>query len=440
MSNSGFGEQRFPAFKPDPRRALALGELHARPFPRIIAPRQVIALAFTMTDDGERDFETLSALSTRCGIAPPAFGARAHVFAFGQGTLRWERHSEFSTYLFEGPAPGHIAQTGSGHPFGADFAAPGPLIAGVHLEIWSAETETGIGNGSTGAANFEEASLCHSTMEGGLAEALTDFRQDGDGLTHILVLDRGLAPHRAGALVLRLVEIEIYRTLALLGLPLAQETAPRLRRLEAKLADITREMDRGSEDSRSLLHEITAAAAEVEAGVAAVLYRFGASRAYDEIVRERLLAVGDTAMAGRESWSAFLKRRMAPAMRTCRSVEQRQANLSEKLARAANLLRTRIDVELEHQNRDLLHQMNRRAQLQLRLQQTVEGLSVAAIAYYVVGLFGYLAKGAFHEGGLVDPSLLVASFVPIAVAGVWLTVRRIRGQHGDTDEHVAPKG
>lgn len=440
MSDSGFGEQRFPAFAPDPRRAFVLGELHARPFPRIAAPRQVIALAFTMADEGERDFATLAALSTRCGVAPPASGARAHVFAFGQGTLRWERHSEFSTYLFEGPASARFGQTAGGHPFGADFAAPGALIAGVHLEIRRAAPVPGGEGHPPGAALFDEASLCHSTMEGGLAEALTDFRQDGDGLTHILVLDRGLAPHRAGALVLRLVEIEIYRTLALLGLPLAQETAPRLRRLEAKLAEITREMDRGSEDSRSLLNEITAAAAEVEAGVAAALYRFGASRAYDEIVRERLLAVGDAAMAGRESWSAFLKRRMAPAMRTCRSVEQRQANLSEKLARAANLLRTRIDVELEHQNRDLLHQMNRRAQLQLRLQQTVEGLSVAAIAYYVVGLFGYLAKGAFYQGGPVDPALLVAGFVPIAVAGVWLTVRRIRSRHGDTEEHGGPKG
>ena len=115
-------------------------------------------------------------------------------------------------------------------------------------------------------------------------------------------------------------------------------------------------------------------------------------------------------------------------------MEERQGNLSEKLARSANLLRTRIDVELEHQNRDLLSSMNRRAQLQLRLQQTVEGLSVAAIGYYVVGLFGYVAKGLEHESFPVSSTVLTALFVPIALLAVWSVVRRIRRRHGHRAE------
>jgi uncharacterized membrane-anchored protein len=107
-------------------------------------------------------------------------------------------------------------------------------------------------------------------------------------------------------------------------------------------------------------------------------------------------------------------------------LQERQANLSSKLARAANLLRTRVDVELQQQNRDLLKSMNRRTQLQLRLQATVEGLSVAAISYYVVGLFGYLVKGMHDSGVPLDPSLATAAFVPIAVLLMWWTVRRIR--------------
>ena len=104
--------------------------------------------------------------------------------------------------------------------------------------------------------------------------------------------------------------------------------------------------------------------------------------------------IGERKVEGLPTWSSFLARRMAPAMRTCATTEERQTNLSEKLARAANLLRTRVDVELERQNRDLLKSMNERTRLQLRLQTTVEGLSVAAVSYYVVGLFGYLVKGA----------------------------------------------
>jgi uncharacterized membrane-anchored protein len=120
---------------------------------------------------------------------------------------------------------------------------------------------------------------------------------------------------------------------------------------------------------------------------------------------------------------------MAPAIRSCTTPEERQVTLSRKLARAANLLRTRVEVEMERQNRDLLKSMNERTRLQLRLQTTVEGLSVAAVSYYVVGLFGYLVKGAHDEGVPVDISLSTALFVPVAVLAIWWIVRRIRRKH-----------
>ncbi len=179
-------------------------------------------------------------------------------------------------------------------------------------------------------------------------------------------------------------------------------------------------------DNHRLLDELTALAAELEAGAAGSLFRFGASRAYDEIVRLRLETIGERKVGGLPTWSSFLARRMAPAMRTCVTTEERQANLSRKLARAANLLRTRVDVELEQQNRDLLKSMNERTRLQLRLQATVEGLSVAAISYYVVGLFGYLVKGAHDAGAPLDPTLATTVFVPFAVLTIWWVVRRIR--------------
>jgi uncharacterized membrane-anchored protein len=144
-------------------------------------------------------------------------------------------------------------------------------------------------------------------------------------------------------------------------------------------------------------------------------------------VRQRLAIIGETPMGEGSTVAAFLERRLAPAMRTCQTTAERQADLSRKLTRAANLLRTRVDVELESQNRDLLSAMNDRARMQLRLQQTVEGLSVAAISYYVVGLFGYAAKGAKDMGYLpMDPGTLTGLFVPFALLGVWMAVRRIR--------------
>ncbi|MDY8108590.1 DUF3422 family protein [Fulvimarina sp. 2208YS6-2-32] len=417
------GRDRFPT---DPRRATVLGEIHARPFPLITLPRAVITIAFMTQDGGLKDRATLGELSRRQGVPPPSADARTHSLVFGRGRLRWESHTEFSTYTWDGPTPERFGNQVEGHPFGAEFTPPGPMIAGVHLEIRPKDEDT-----EKGLAIFDKTSLCYSEMEGGLAFAATDFRQDSDGLTRMLILSNGLTQARAGALAMRLVDLEVYRTLALLGLPLAQDIAPTVQGLEEHLVHITNEMKGGAEESRELLQELTLAAAEVEAAAARVLYRFGASRAYDDIVRERLSAVGEQPVPGSESWNAFLQRRMAPAMRTCLSIDRRLAVLSEKLSRAADLLRTRIDVELEHQNRDLLTSMDKRARLQLRLQQTVEGLSVAAIAYYVVGLFGYVAKAVEAEGFPVSATILTAAFVPIALVGVWSVVHRIRTSHRD---------
>ncbi|RWD40204.1 MAG: DUF3422 family protein, partial [Mesorhizobium sp.] len=213
---------------------------------------------------------------------------------------------------------------------------------------------------------------------------------------------------------------------------LGVQRAGRARRIEDRLAQTTLEMKVAeTRDSQTLLADLTELAAELEADAASSLYRFGASRAYDGIVRERLEALEEEAVPGYDTWGGFLQRRVAPAMRTCRSVEERQANLSTKLTRATTLLRTWVDVDVEKQNRDLLASMNNRARLQLRLQQTVEGLSVAAVSYYVVGLIGYVAKGASIFGHTFAPEVVTAASVPLAILLVWWGVRRVRRLHSE---------
>lgn len=408
-------------------RSAALGEIHSRPAPSIAAPRALVKLCF-MTEGGATvDHAVLSELSRRHGAAPPVKQARHHTIRTGKGTLQWERHTEASTYLWEGPLPESFGAPLSGHPFGEEFPAPGTLIAGVRMEIRKhCDAAMDL------IGEFDPATLCCSVVEGGLATIVTDFRQDASGLTQILVLDNGMSPQRTGALAQRLFDIEIYRTLAMLGLPLAQSLSPRMRKAEDRLASLTDRM-RAVEggDAEPLLDEITALAADLEADAASSLYRFGASRAYDEIVYDRLDALAEEPVTGYETWRGFLTRRTAPAMRTCRSVEDRLTTLSEKLARAATLLRTKVNVAVEKQNRDLLRSMNTRAKLQLRLQQTVEGLSVAAVSYYVVGLIAYLAKGVGAERFGIKDSVLTAAAVPIVVLIIWILVRRIRRSHSD---------
>ncbi|MGV8936385.1 MAG: DUF3422 family protein [Allorhizobium sp.] len=415
------------AFPVSPERAAALGEIHARPYVLVKSSRVIFQLAFMMDGGSSVHHAALVEMSRARGVAPPERNARHHAMAWGQGTLRWERHTEFSTWFWDGPMPEKFGGEVAVHPFGDGFSAPGLLMSGIRLEIRPEGTDT-----AEAIAQFDPASLCYSEVKGGQAAVLTDFRQDGDGLTQILVVERQLTEAGRGALVQRVLDIETYRTLAMLGLPLAQVLSPEIRRIEDGLTGITQRMKVDArEGSDAMLGEMTRLAADLEANAALSLYRFGASRAYDGIVEERIATLDETAVPGFETLGSFLERRLAPAMRTCQSLEERQANLSRKLSRATGLIRSWIDVELERQNSDLLATMNKRAEMQLRLQQTVEGLSVAAISYYIVGLVGYLAKALSHDLLPVDPGVITGASVPFAVLGVWWVVRRIRRSHGD---------
>jgi uncharacterized membrane-anchored protein len=415
---------------PHPLRAAILGEVHARPFTPVETPRRILHFAFdTAGDAAKRDRAALADFCARRRLEPLKPSAKHHRFAFSGAVLRWEQHSEFTTYTWElmseADVPFHPAAALLATPMAA-LPQPGPLIVALDLHLLAAKRRK-----IAPERIFDRASLAVAENAEGDALFATDFHADSSGFVRVLVLDRGLGFERAGALVQRIIELETYRTLALLGLPEAQRLTPSIGRIETRLAEVTEEMRRTDKlvDNHRLLDELTALAAELEAGAAASLFRFGASRAYNEIVQLRLQTIGERKVANFPTWSSFLARRMAPAMRTCITTEERQATLSQKLARAANLLRTRVDVELERQNRDLLRSMNERTRLQLRLQATVEGLSVAAISYYVVGLFGYVVKGLHDQGAPVDISLATALFVPVAVAAIWWVVRRIRRRH-----------
>ncbi len=420
------GSFEFPAAD---LRARALGEVHSRPYTLISLPRVVFQLAFLTEGKADADRAILTELSLAQGVSAPAPDTADHAMGWGNGTLRWEKHTEFSTYFWDAPAPAVFGSDIPVNPFGASFKAPGPFIAGIRIEIRPASEDL-----SEVIANFDPTSLCQSMVAEGQATVISDFRQDGDGLTKFLILDHGMTDAARGMLVQRILDIETYRTLALMGLPLAHSLSPEIRRIENDLSTITQRMKQHvRNDGDSLLSEITLMAADLEANAALSLYRFGASRAYYNIVLERVAMLAEKALPGNETLGAFLQRRLAPAMRTCQSVEERQVNLSRKLTRATALIRSWIDVDLQSFNTELLDSMNQRAQTQLRLQQTVEGLSVAAISYYVIGLVGYVAKLLHNIGLDIAPETLTGAAVPVVLLVIWLLVRRIRNSHDDEE-------
>lgn len=402
-------------------RQIAVGEVHSRPYLLVYPSCALVRLAFMHESVLTK---TAPVLDQANGAQPPV-DSFAHDLSWRQGALHCEKHTEFSTYLWRTPLIPGTDLLPAENPFKHGFIPPGPVICGIRLDIlpWSIDADKQI-------EQFDRTSLCHSRVEDGQAEIITDFRQDAEGLTRILILDHGLAPARLGALAQRLLEIETYRVLALLAIPTFRQLMPHLRGIEKRLTLITDEMRVSARsNSEALLSQLTDLSAALEADTARSLYRFGASRAYYEIVEERLAALEEEAVPGCYRWRNFLQRRIAPAMRTCRSVEKRQADLSDKLARATSLLRSWIDIQLERQNSDLLASMNNRARIQLQLQQTVEGLSVVAISYYVIGLLSRLLSGIKKVGDIAAPDLIVSISVPLVVLVIWLIIRGIRRSH-----------
>jgi uncharacterized membrane-anchored protein len=417
---------RLPADYPD-RRVLA-DEVHARPYEALETPERATYLAALVEpEERGREREHLVALCERFGVPPPAAGDSHFSAPFGPFRLKWERHGEFSAYtvFVRGPSAPPFGEPALGF-VPAEWVAgiPGRTIAAAHAKIVPAAPRPP--DAAALADHFRGNTVVGAEIGDGAGLAYTDFRIQADGFVRFLVLDRSLTPRQAGRMLQRLFEVETYRVMALLALPIARREVPRLVEVERSIGAVAAAMARGDQADETLLAELSALAARVESALAGSQYRFGASRAYYDLVRARIAELRERRIPGLQTIDEFMERRLAPAMATCESVSRRLTGLSERVARASSLLSTRVDIARERQNQALLASMDRRARLQLRLQQTVEGLSIAAVTYYVVGLVGYAAKALRSAGAPIDADLVVGVAIPVVVVLAALGVRQIR--------------
>ncbi|MFO1329614.1 MAG: DUF3422 domain-containing protein [Rubrivivax sp.] len=418
------------------RRALA-DEVHARPPEPLATPARISHLAL-MIDAGDRELEQqrLQSLCQAFGVAPPP-PAGHWSLSLGALRLKWERHGEFSGFTFiaeDGVDGGFAGGALDRLPPGWLASLPGRTIMAAHALLLS---------GAGREADAEQlsgwfgpgATVVGSRVADGAGRAFTDFRLQPDGYLRVVLLDDGFTRRQAGRVLQRIFEIEVYRLLALLALPIAQTLAPRALQIESALAGLTAGIARDDGRDESLLQELTRLAAEVEQGLSQSQFRFGACRAYSQLVATRIAELREARLPGLQTVDEFMARRFSPALATCTSVSQRLHDLSERVSQASSLLATRVGIARERQNQALLASMDRRARQQLRLQQTVEGLSVAAIAYYAVGLVGYVAK-ALKAGGLpIDSDIAGGLAVPVLAGLAWAAVRRARAHaHDDADK------
>ena len=407
-----------------PERDALLAEAHARPYAPLELPMLATRIATLSGQDGaDIDRRHMTALCRRLGQAEPSPDSRWCAMDAGNWRLRWERHTEFSTWTF-------FRTAARAHPFAESAldlapvdwlaALPGEVLVATNLELRGKE-------GGPSPTKMLGADAIGARILDGAASVFTDLRPDASGKTRYLVLMNTPDAALTGRLAIRMMELETYRLMALLAFPLAGTTARRLTRMEERAGEIAAQLAREAGDDRALLDSLVTLAAEAEALSGETSFRFGAARAYYNIVLDRIASLREQPIEGLQTLGEFMERRLAPAMRTCDAVFGREQAAIERIARTERMLNTRVEVAAEATSAALLRSMDRRARLQLRLQQTVEGLSVVAIAYYALALLTYVIKAVGRVRPL-DETLWAGIAAPLVLLAVWLALRRLRSK------------
>lgn len=415
-----------------PQRVLLHNEIHARPAEIMQAPLAITHIVM-LTDAVQREAsrEHVAAL-LRNHHRPLPDGGTTHVLIdLGAFRLRWEQHTEFVAWTFTTPmAQAAVADVREPEtaidavPRDWLAALPGQCLSSLHL--W-ALNEQDVDPQYLMRHMLQADTLVGSRVSGGAGAIYTDFAIHPDGFSRMLLLaGENLSPRRLGRLVQRVLEIETYRMAALLGLPAARKAAAVLATAERELAELANAIRAADRDAEpALLDRLTRLAGQVESEYAATHSRFSASSAYFELVDRRIQEIQETRVDGIQTIREFMDRRLTPARATCEWATRRQNALSERVSRVSSLLRTRVEIEQQQSSQQLLGTMNDRQGTQLKLQSTVEGLSVAAITYYITGLISYLAKGGQKLGWPWSPESTAAVAIPLVAFSVWWSLRRL---------------
>ena len=413
------------ALPPDhPDRLVLANEVHARSPAPLETPARVTHVSVLLAGEARSaEAAHLAVLLRSFGLEWPTHTGDHVSSQLGAMSFTWERHGEFSGFTFtlagEGASPAAASL-----PVGWLAGLPGQTLFAAHAAAIAAPPE-----GMTPeliAAHFGGNAVAGSQVADGAAIVLTDFRVHDDGYARVLLLDRGLTPRQAGRCLQRLFDIEVYRMLALLAFPIARRQLVEVGAIESELAQLTDDLAKAVTGDEKLLERVTGLAGRVEREIAASQFRYGACRAYAGLVFTRIQELRENRLAGLQPLGEFMERRFAPAVATCATASQRLQDSASHVGRAGALLSTRVDIAHEQQNRALLASMDRRAKMQLLLQQAVETLSVAAIAYYAAGLIGYVAKGLKAQGIPLDVDIVVAIAVPFLVLLTVLASGRLR--------------
>lgn len=410
-----------------PLREMLANEVHARPFLRIQGRARLSHIAIFSEDEPHIHMDLLVKLCNILGVAVPDGNVNHVSYVHGDFQLKWEKHTEFSTFTFvvtnPDDEPFHGSAIDSIPKEWFNYLENRRLVA-LHAEVLQ-------GSEAHKAKESLRGWFCGPVLVGSRVlaggEAWCDWHINQDGFSRFLVLDLDFRESQAGRLLQRLYEIETYRMMALLSLPIARKMAGVLDQMENELFTIMERMDANTDSSEdpTLLLSLTNLAMRVQS-LGSKCSRFNASRAYDHLLRARITELREERIEGVPTIGEFMERRLSPAINNCRSTQERQELLATHVARAANLLRTRVNLAQERQANALLLGMNQTANAQLRMQHAVEGLSVAAISYYVLSLISVALKALENFGLPFDPEVGEGVLIIPVVALVFYGTNRLR--------------
>jgi uncharacterized membrane-anchored protein len=431
-----------------PLRVPLSAEIHSRPPIRLEAPERITHLGIFGRNEPEENktvgvqTQLLADLCIHYGVIPPVVEAKYFFHDFGRFRLKWECHSEFSSFTFVSSVHGDSKPDGLFERMPSEelpqewlLRLQGKLMVATHIVLESSAMPSD--EAVPHMRRLFEGNPIVGCEASQAAQVWTDFQIHASGFVRFVIRDAGLKGQQAGRLVQRILEIETYRKMAMLGLPNAQRASPILNIIEAELASQTAamvEMDKtghkgdeeGMAEEQLLLERITSLAARLEQLAVDNSYRFSASNAYFKLVHSRIEELRERRIEGVPTISEFMQRRLTPAMNTCLSTDRRQKTLAERIANTNSLLRTRVGIRQEQQNNQILQSMNKRAAQQLRLQQAVEGLSVVAISYYLAGLVSYAGKALKAAGLHIDTDLVTGISLPVLALIVWLGLKQMK--------------
>lgn len=417
-------------FSTHPLRDNLYDELHARPFQIVTTPQQISHLAVkAQPAELNEAFRLLCDLCRRYSVNQPGPETASFEQNFGEFTVRWERHMEFYSLTFQrpagcGPEPfRHPVIEMIPHDWTAQL--PGQAVAAFHIVVDGGELPM---DQDSLTRFFEGHRLVMSQPKEGKALLCTAFKLHSDGFGRFLIQNRGISDYQMGRLVQRIIEVETYRLLAQLSLPLAKRISPELNDMDQQLAEMLAQIPHieTGEGNRDLLFRLSTLSARLEAYRTETNHRFSATKAYHDLVLTRLQNIQEEQVNGHMTVAEFMTRRLTPGLRTCQSVQNWMEDLSKRIERAGDMMRTRVNLTVQEQNKRLLASMNRRGRLQFRLQETVEGLSVAAISYYLVGLLGYVLNGVPLDRMHLQKNVVLAVLVPFVLGSVWWLTQRIK--------------